>query len=89
MPRMIELFHASAVPSNLMHSAAKGALSVPSAEMIEILVYLARHNRVVGEKAKMTLAGWDEAACRVVAKDPKTPKEVLDYFVCPENLRPA
>ncbi len=89
MPRMIELFRASAVPSNLMQSAAKGALSVPAAEMIEILVYLARHNRVVGEKAQLTLAGWDEAACRAAAKDPKTPKEVLDYLVAPENLRPG
>ena len=34
MPRMLELIRASAVPSNLMQSAARGALSVPPQEMI-------------------------------------------------------
>jgi hypothetical protein len=86
---MIELFRASAIPSNLLQSAAKGALSMPAAEMIEILVHLAQHNRVVRDKAKFTLAGWDEAACREVLKAPDVPKEVLEYFVAPENLRPG
>jgi hypothetical protein len=89
MPRMIELIRTSAVPSNLMQAAARGALSMPPAEMIEILVYLAQHNKVFAEKARMTLAGWDEAACRAVAHDPQSPREVLDYLVAPENLRPA
>src|ERR1700722_14947107 len=89
MPHMIELIPTSAVPSNLMQAAARGALSVPPEEMIEILVYLAQHNKVFAEKARMTLAGWDEAACRTVAHDPQSPKEVLDYLVAPENLRPA
>ena len=48
MSRMIDLIRASAVPSNLMQSAAKGSLSVPPREMIEILVYLAVHNKVFG-----------------------------------------
>jgi len=88
MPRMIDLIRASALPSNLMQSAAKGALSVPPREMIEILVYLAIHNKVFGEQARLTLAGWDEAASRAVASDPNSPKEVLDYLVSPQNLRP-
>jgi hypothetical protein len=89
MPRMIELIRTSSVPSNLMQAAARGALSVPPAEMIEILVYLAQHNKVFAEKARMTLAGWDEGACRAIAHDPQSPKEVLDYLVAPGNLRPA
>ena len=59
MSRMIDLIRASAVPSNLMQSAAKGSLSVPSGEMIEILVHLAVNNRVFSEQAQLTLAGWD------------------------------
>jgi hypothetical protein len=89
MARMVDLIRASAVPSNLMQSAAKGSLSVPPREMIEILVYLAVHNRVFSEQAQLTLAGWDEAASRAASSDPTTPKEVLDYLVSPKNLRPA
>ncbi len=89
MARMVDLIRASAVPLNLMQSAAKGSLSVPPREMIEILVYLAVHNRVFSEQAQLTLAGWDEAASRAAASDPTTPKEVLDYLVSPKDLRPA
>jgi hypothetical protein len=89
MSRMIDLIRASAVPSNLMHSAAKGSLSVPPREMIEILVHLAVHNKVFGEQAQLTLAGWDEATSRTIASDPATPKEVLDYLFSPKNLRPV
>ena len=89
MSRMIDLIRASAVPSNLMQSAAKGSLSVPPREMIEILVYLAAHNKVFSDSAQLTLAGWDEAASRTVASDPTTSKEVLDYLVSPDHLRPA
>ena len=89
MPRMIDLIRASAVPSNLMQSAARGALAVPPQEMIEILVYLAVHNKVFGDQARLTLAGWDEVSSRAAASDPKTSKEVLEYFIASENLRPA
>ena len=89
MPRMIDLIRASAVPSNLMQAAARGALAVPPGEMIEILVHLAIHNKVFGEQAKLTLAGWDEVSSRAAASDPNTSKEVLEYFVAAENLRPA
>jgi len=88
MPRQIDLIRASKLPSNMMQFAAKGALSVPPDENIEILVYLAKHNKIFGDLAKMTLAGWDEKSSLVAASDPKTPREVLDYFISPENLRP-
>src|ERR1700731_3766125 len=86
MPRMIDQIRASKLPSNMMQFAARGALSVPPAENIEILVYLAKYNKVFGEVARMTLAGWDAKASLDAASDPQTPGQVLDYFV--ENLRP-
>jgi hypothetical protein len=90
MPRMIDQIRASKLPSNMMQFAARGALSVPPEENIEILVYLARNNnnKVFSDLARLTLAGWDEKASLAAAADPKTPREVLDYFVAPENLRP-
>jgi len=89
MPRMIEVSSNSALPSNTMQFAAKGALLVPPQEMIEILVYLATRNKVFGEQARMTLAGWDETSSREAAANPQTPKEVLQYLIDPQNLRPA
>src|SRR5579864_2602729 len=86
--RMIDQIRASRLPSNMMQFAARGALQVPPAENIEILVYLARHNKVFGDLARMTLAGWDEKASLAAAADPQTPREVLDYFINPDNLRP-
>ena len=88
MPRMIDQIRASKLPSSMMQFAARGALQVPPAENLEILVYLARNNKIFGELARMTLAGWDEKACRAVVSDPQTPREVLDYFISPDNLRP-
>jgi hypothetical protein len=89
MPRMIDLIRVSALPSNVMQAASKGSLSVPAREMIEILVYLATHNKIFGQQAQLTLAGWDETASRAAASDPGTPKEVLDYMISAKNLRPV
>jgi len=88
MARMIDQIRASKLPSNMMQFAARGALQVPPAENIEILVHLAVNNKVFGELARMTLAGWDEKACLAAVSDPKSPREVLDYFISPDNLRP-
>jgi len=89
MPRMIDLVRASALPSHQMMAAAKGALRVPADEMLEILVYIAEHNKIFGESARMTLAGWDEASSREAAANPKTSPEVLNYWLSPNNVRPA
>ena len=89
MARMIDQIRASKLPSNMMQFAARGALQVPAAENIEILVYLAKYNKVFGELARMTLAGWDEKACLVAVADPQTPAEVLNYFISSDNLRPT
>jgi hypothetical protein len=84
---MLDLIRNSEVPSHLMQSAARGSLSVPPGETIEILVYLALHNKLFGEQARLMLAGWDEKASLAAAADPKTSAEVLGYFVSLENLR--
>lgn len=89
MPRMIDLIRASAVPSGLMHSAARGGLAVPPQEMIEILVHLATENKVFAQQARLTLAGWDEASARDAAANPATSKEVLNYLAGAQNLRPG
>jgi hypothetical protein len=89
MPSMIDQIRASKLPSGMMQFAARGALQVSPAENIEILVYLALHNKVFGDLAKMTLAGWDEKSSLSAAADPKTPTEVLGYMISPDNLRPA
>ena len=70
-----------------MRSAAKGALTLPTGEMLEILVFLTS-NPIFAQEAKMTLAGWDVASATAVVSDPATPWEVLEYFIAPENLRP-
>ena len=86
---MLDLIRESAVPANLMHSAAKGSLAVPIEETIEILVYLATQNPVFGEEARLTLAGWDEESSREAAANLYTSKEVLAYMISPQNLRPV
>lgn len=86
--RKIDQIRASKLPSNMMQFAARGALQVSPAENVEILVYLARHNKVFGDLARMTLAGWDEKISLAVASDPQSPAEVLDYMISPDNVRP-
>lgn len=89
MPRMIDLIRASAVPATLVQSAARGGLAIPPSELLEILVYLATENKVFGDQARLTLAGWDEAFCRTATANPSTSKQVLSYFSSPQNFRPA
>jgi hypothetical protein len=88
MAQTLDLIRSSQLPSNLMQSAARGALAVPPEETIEILVYLALHHKLFGDQARLTLAGWDEKASLDAAADPNTSAEVLGYFASPENLRP-
>src|ERR1700738_872407 len=87
MSQMLDMIRNSQVPSNLMQSAARGALSVPPEDAIEFLVYLALHSKLLAERARLTVAGWEEQASMAAAADPKTSAEVLGYFVSPKNLR--
>jgi hypothetical protein len=86
MRRMIDLIKQSAIPANMMRSAAKGALSVAPGEMVEILVYLA-HHPIFGDEARLTLAGWDEKVAKSIAADPQASVDVLTYFMAADNLR--
>ncbi len=87
MPRLIDQIRRSEVPANTLRLAARGALDLPPAEMLEVLVFLAA-NPVFGQEARMTLASWDELACLSVCADPRSPREVLAYFMAPQNRRP-
>jgi hypothetical protein len=88
MAQMLELIRQSAVPANVMRSAARGALALPAAEMLEILVHLTTLP-LWREQAELTLAGWDgNSACEVV-KDPAAAPLILSYYLDPHNLRPA
>src|SRR3984957_3975721 len=89
MPSMIDQIRASKLASNMMQFAARGPRQVSPAENLETLVHLARNNRVFGELARMTLAGWDQRASLAAAADPNTTPEVLNYLISPDNLRPA
>lgn len=89
MARMLDLIRASAISQHQMMSAARGALHVPTEEMLEILVYIAEHNKIFGEQARLTLAGWDEASAKELAANPNTSKEILDYWLAPKNIRPV
>ena len=88
MSRMLDLVRASALPWHQMMTASKGALHLPAEEMVEILVYLAEHNKIMGVQARLTLAGWEEDSAKTIASNPNAPKEILDYWVSPRNLRP-
>ena len=88
MSRMIELIKQSAVPATVMRSAARGALSLPPSEIVEILVFLSGHS-LFGEQARLSLAGFDTASLQSIARDPDTAPEVLQYLASPQNVRPA
>ncbi len=88
MSSIFDQIKANAVPAGTMRTAAKGALPVPAAEMLEILVYLTG-NPVFGLDAKMTLAGWDIASAAKVLADPGAPPDVLGYFWMESNRRPS
>jgi hypothetical protein len=88
MRSMIDMIRSSSVSATIMQAAARGALAVPGAEMIEILVHIANHNKVFGQQARMTLAGWELKSSLEAASNPETSQEVLDYLIAPENLRP-
>ncbi len=88
MPSMLELIRQSAVPANLMRSAAKGALALPASEMLEVLVLLSKHP-TFGEQARLTLASWDEASALELCRDPHAPFSVLSYYIHQGNRRPG
>jgi hypothetical protein len=88
MSNVLDQIKRNAVPAAVMRSAAKGALPLPPAEMLEILVYLT-HNPVFAQDARMTLASWDAESAGQVMRDAAAPPEVLGYFWTESNRRPS
>jgi hypothetical protein len=88
MSRMLDLIRANSLSWHQLMTASKGALQVPAEDMVEILVYLADHNKIMGGQARLTLAAWDVASAKIIAANPNTPKEIFDYWLSPKNLRP-
>ena len=88
MSQMLQLIKSNAVPAAVMRSAAKGGLSLPAAEMLQILVHLTS-NPVFGQEAAFTLAQWDAASLTEVLSSSDPPQEILDYFLDAKNRRPA
>lgn len=87
MSRMLDLIRSSSLNFYQMTTASKGALHVPPEEMVEILVYLAEHNKIFADQARLTLAAWDESSAKTIAANPATPQEVLGYWLAERNLR--
>lgn len=88
MSEMLQLIRTNAVPAAVMRSAAKGALSVPTAEMLQILVHLTG-NAVFAQEAALTLARWDQASAMDVLSSSDPPQEVVEYFLEQKNRRPG
>src|SRR3569832_1247159 len=88
MSKMLQMIQQSAVPANIMRSASRGALALPAAEMLEILVYLSSHH-ALGEQSRMNLAQWDEASAVAICSDANAPTTVLSKFLNKNNWRPA
>ena len=78
MARMVDLIRASAVPSNLMQSAAKGSLSVPAQEMIDERFHaqLAHPKRILHHDAVQlpVVHGLDEDVAGVEADEADLPR---------------
>ncbi len=88
MSQMLELIRNNAVPATVMRSAARGALSLPAAEMLQILIHLTG-NAVFGQEAALTLARWDHGSALAVLSGGDAPREVIEYFWDENNRRPA
>lgn len=88
MARMVDLIRQGSAPESILRRAAKGGLSLPINEAIEILVLLSAH-RELGKEAEHTLESWDEASLAKVASDPISPAEVLIHLLHHQAHRPA
>lgn len=88
MSAILDQIKRNAMPAAVLRTAAKGALPLPSLEMIEILVYLT-HNPMFAQDAKMTLAGWDLQSAIEAVSHADAPPEVIGYYWAEHNRRPA
>lgn len=88
MSAVAEAILSARAPVGVMRSAARGALSLPPADMLKILVYLSGQPPWSAD-ATQTLAGFnEESLCQVLASA-EAPVAVLQYFCDPSNARPG
>jgi hypothetical protein len=73
-------------PPGVMRNAARGALSLPPADMLKVLVHLASQPAWSAE-ASATLANFDESSLRQVLSSPEAPVTALRYFSDPAHAR--
>jgi hypothetical protein len=86
MSKILDQIKRNTVPEGVLRSAAKGALPLEPAEMLEILVFLTQ-NPVFAQQAKMTLAGFDVVSAVEVVSDPAASPDVIGYFWMESNRR--
>jgi len=83
---LMEQLRADMVPPAVLRSAAKGQLSLPAHEMLEVLVELRTHYQV-GRTAQETLYQWPEESVLEVCSKPETAVPVLQYFFVARGAR--
>ncbi len=88
MARMVDLIREGSAPESILRRGARGSLSLPVNEAIEILVLLSAH-RELGKEVERTLESWDEASLATVASDPASAVEVLVHLLHHQAHRPA
>jgi len=86
MSELMEQIRADMVPPAVLRSAARGQLSVPPHEMLEILVELRTHYQV-GRTAQETLYQWPDESVLEVCANPETAVPVLQYFFVARGAR--
>lgn len=86
MSAVVDLIRRAEAPAAVMRAAARGALSVTTAERLEILVHLAQ-SQDWQEIAEATLRDFDEDTARQVLCSFEAPIAVLRYFLEPGRLR--
>jgi len=88
MSAVAEAILRAQAPPGVMRNAARGALSLPAADMLNILVHLAGQPAWSAE-ATATLANFDEQAIQQVIGAAEAPVAVLRYFTEAANARPG
>ena len=89
MSRMLDLVRASAVSSHQMMTCGEGRATRAASGDGGDLDLPRGAQQDHGEQARLTLAGWDETTAKQMAANPDSPKEILDYWLVPKNIRPA
>ncbi len=80
MASLLDLIRASTAPPSVMRDAARGKLSIPPAESVELLVHLAGHPEL-GAEARATLASWQDEELAAICGRTRLPEKVAEFFL--------